>query len=146
MTQRECTYLIPPDKSPVVSTSRLKGMMVYRPVIPWGQDATIEMIRVPYAQLEEGAFTHLVYEYRRGSETDTDTVLYCVTLTWDSSHREPVLVGQLFAVRSQKNSEFRGLELNSMAACTAMFEEDVRLFRRRRGPIFPALPRLGFVI
>ena len=100
MTQRECTYLIPPDKSPVVSTSRLKGMMVYRPIIPWGHDATIEMIRVPYAQWKK-VLSHIFVRIL-SIETNTDTVLYCVTLTWDSSHREPVLLASFCRSKREK--------------------------------------------
>ena len=146
MTDRECTFLIPPDKSPVVSTTRLKGMMVYRPITPWSNDNTVEMIRVPYAQLEAGCFTHLVYEHRRVHSTIQDSILYSVTLTWDTANREPILAAQFFAVRGEKGESFRGLDLASMSTCTGLFEDDVRLFRRRRGPIFPSLPRMGFVL
>ena len=143
------TSLIPPNHSPLVPTSRLRGRVVEGAVMPWDTDKAIEHVQRRHVQLCLGQITYLLYESKISAVAQRaglgDAVVFSVCLTWDVVHQEPEVTGQFFSIRPLEPGTLTPVELIGplMVDCCEMFERDLQLFRRRRIREPPPVPPLA---
>ncbi|MEE2787137.1 MAG: hypothetical protein VX589_07335 [Myxococcota bacterium] len=145
--QRDCSALLPPTCSPLISVAHLEGRVLSNPLFAWHDEGNIEYTRTDTIQLSVQAPQILLYESPRRLDDNSrsGSILLTVWLIWNITERAPQIIEQCFSLPPTPETNSHQLDIHRysepIGACTDMLRRDLVRLKCSGMLVPPPLPR-----